>query len=67
VGSTVEVLLNSGVKVLATLKEATPEAITVTYTEKRLLEGKKRKVEVEVEESYTFGQIKWVKEYLDFK
>lgn len=66
IGSTVEVLLVSGVKVLATLKEATPEAITVTYTEKRLLEGKKRKVDVEVEESYTFGQIKWVKEYLDF-
>jgi ribosome maturation factor RimP len=67
IGSTVEVLLVSGVKVLATLKEATPEAITVTYIEKRLLEGKKRKVDVEVEESYTFGQIKWVKEYLDFK
>ena len=67
IGSTVEVLLVSGVKVLATLKEATPEAVTVAYTEKRLLEGKKRKVDVEVEESYTFGQIKWVKEYLDFK
>ena len=67
IGSTVEVLLVSGVKVLATLKEDTPEAITVTYTEMRLLEGKKRKVDVEVEESYTFGQIKWVKEYLDFK
>ena len=67
VGSTVEVLLISGVKVLATLKEATPEAVTVAYTEKRLVEGKKRKVEVEVEESYAFDQIKWVKEYLDFK
>ena len=67
ISSTVEVLLVSGVKVLATLTEATPEAITVTYTEKRLLEGKKRKVDVEVEESYAFDQIKWVKEYLDFK
>lgn len=67
VGSTVEVLLTNGVKVLATLKEATPEAVTVAYTEKRLVEGKKRKVEVEVEESYAFDQIKWVKEYLDFK
>ena len=67
VGSTVEVLLISGVKVLATLKEATPEAVTVAYTEKRLVEGKKRKVEVEVEESYAFDQIKWVNEYLDLK
>ncbi|MBQ2796196.1 MAG: ribosome assembly cofactor RimP [Tidjanibacter sp.] len=66
VGSPVELLLTSGVKVLATLKEVSPEALTIGYTEKRTVEGKKRKVEVEVEESYTFDQIKWTKEYLDF-
>ncbi len=67
IGSTVEVLLTSGVKVLATLKEASPEGITIAYTERRLVEGKKRKVEVEVEEFHSFDQIKTVKEYLDFK
>lgn len=67
VGKSVEVLLTSGVKVLATLKEVTPEAITISYAERRLVEGKKRKVEVEVEECYTFDQVKSTKEYLDFK
>ena len=67
VGESVEVLLVSGVKMLATLKEVSPEGITLSYTERRLVEGKKRKVEVEVEEFHLFSQIKWVKEYLDFK
>ena len=50
VGESIEVLLVSGVKMLATLKEVSPEGITLSYTERRLVEGKKRKVEVEVEE-----------------
>ena len=66
IGGTVEVLLTSGEKILANLKEVSPEGITLSYTERRLVEGKKRKVEVEVEECYTFDQIKWTKEYLDF-
>lgn len=66
VGESIEVLLVSGVKMLATLKEVSPEGITLSYTERRLVEGKKRKVEVEVEEFHLFSQIKWVKEYLDF-
>lgn len=66
VGESVEVLLVSGVKMLATLKEVSPEGITLSYTERRLVEGKKRKVEVEVEEFHLFSQIKWVKEFLDF-
>ncbi len=66
VGESVEVLLVNGVKMLATLKEVSPEGITLSYTERRLVEGKKRKVEVEVEEFHLFSQIKWVKEYLDF-
>lgn len=67
VGKSVEVLLESGVKILATLKEVSPEALTISYTERRAVEGKKRKVEVEVVESYRFDQIKHTKEYLDFK
>ncbi len=67
IGGTVEVLLTSGVKVLATLKEASHEGVTIGYTERRVVEGKKRKVEVEVEEFHSFDQIKTVKEYLDFK
>lgn len=67
IGKSVEVLLVSGVKILATLKEVTPEALTISYTERKAVEGKKRKVEVEVVDSYTFDQIKTTREYLDFK
>lgn len=67
IGKSVEVLLTSGVKILATLKEVEPSSLTIAYTERKAVEGKKRKVDVEVVESYTFDQIKSTKEYLDFK
>ena len=37
------------------------------YADGVAVEGKKRKEEVEVKENYPFEQIKWTKEYLDFK
>lgn len=67
IGSSVEVLLKSGVKILAKLDAVTDDAITISYLEKQAVEGKKRKVEVEVSNSYTFDEIKYTKEYLDFK
>lgn len=67
VGSSVEVLLKSGVKILAKLNAVTDDAITISYLEKQAVEGKKRKVEVEVSNTYTFDEIKYTKEYLDFK
>lgn len=67
IGQSVEVLLLSGVKVLAKLDEVTDEGITISYEEKQAVEGKKRKVLVSVVKSYPFDQIKYTKEYLDFK
>lgn len=67
VGSSVEVLLKSGVKILAKLNAVTDDAITISYLEKQAVEGKKRKVEVEVSNTYPFDEIKYTKEYLDFK
>ena len=67
IGQSVEVLLLSGVKVLAKLDEVTDEGITISYEEKQTVEGKKRKVLVEVSRTYSFAQIKYTKEYLDFK
>ncbi|MBE6204229.1 MAG: ribosome assembly cofactor RimP [Rikenellaceae bacterium] len=67
IGQSVEVLLLSGVKVLAKLDEVTDEGITISYEEKQTVEGKKRKVLVEVSRTYSFDQIKYTKEYLDFK
>ena len=67
ISQSVEVLLLSGVKVLAKLDEVTDEGITISYEEKQAVEGKKRKVLVEVSRTYSFDQIKYTKEYLDFK
>lgn len=67
IGQSVEVLLLSGVKVLAKLDEVTDEDITISYEEKQAIEGKKRKVLVSVVKNYPFDQIKYTKEYLDFK
>ena len=67
IGSSVEVLLFSGVKILAKLDAVTDEGITISYEEKQTVEGKKRKVLVNVERTYAFSEIKYTKEHLDFK
>ena len=67
VGSTVEVLLADGVKILGTLDAASEEGITISYDEKVAVEGKKRKELQHTVRSYEFAQIKSVKEYLDYK
>ena len=67
IGSSVEVLLLSGVKLLAKLDAVTEEGISISYEEKQAVEGKKRKVLVEVSRTYSFDEIKYTKEYLDFK
>ena len=67
IGSSVEVLLLSGIKVLAKLDAVTEEGISISYEEKQAGEGKKRKVLVNVVRTYRFDEIKYTKEYLDFK
>ena len=67
VGLPVEVLLTNGVKILAHLDEATDEGVTLSYEEKQAVEGRKRKQPVKVTRSYPFAQIKYTKEWLDFK
>ena len=67
IGSSVEVLLKSGVKILAKLDAADENGITISYIEKQSVEGKKRKIDVEVSNTYTFEEVKYTKEYLDFK
>ena len=67
VGGSVEVLLADGVKILAKLADAGDEGITLSYEEKQAVEGKKRKQTVEVTKSYRWEEIKYAKEYLDFK
>ena len=66
-GKSAEVLLTSGIKVLAKLEEVSEEGITLSYEEKQAIEGKKKKQLVKVTRSYPFAEIKYTKEYLDFK
>mgnify|MGYP003301321589 CR=1 FL=1 len=66
-GNSVEVLLKDGIKLLAKLDSADEQGIAISYEEKQLVEGKKRKQTVEVTKSYAWEDIKYVKEYLDFK
>ncbi len=66
-GSSVEVLLKDGVKILAKLDDANDEGIAISYEEKQTVEGKKRKVTVEVTKEYKWEEIKYTKEYLNFK
>ncbi len=70
VGSSVEVLLKSGAKIVAKLSEVAEEQITLSYQEKQIFEtstGKKKKQLVDVEKVVPFAEIKYTKEYLDFK
>jgi ribosome maturation factor RimP len=67
IGSSVDVLLTDGVKILGTLDDANEEGITISYDEKVAVEGKKRKELQHTVRTYTFAQIKSVKEYLDYK
>ena len=63
----VECTSTPGNEILAKLEEVTDEGITLSYEEKQAVEGKKKKQLVKVTRSYPFDQIKYTKEWLDFK
>ena len=67
VGESVEVLLKSGIKILATLDDVTDEAITISYDEAVVVEGKKKKQMQRTSHTYSYDDIKWTKEWLDYK
>ena len=67
VGRPVEVLLLNGTKIRALLDAADAGGITLSYEEKQAVEGKKRKQLVKVVKRYAFSEVKYTKEYLDFK
>ena len=67
IGQSVEVLLTSGIKILAKLDAVSENDITLSYEEKQAVEGKKKKQLVTVTRTYPFAEIKSTKEWLDFK
>lgn len=67
VGSKVEVLVKGGRKLVCVLKAADAESITVTYSAKEAVEGKKKKVLVEKEETLAMTEVNSVKYHIEFE
>lgn len=67
IGQSVEVLLTNGIKILGLLDQADEQGITISYQEKQIVDGKKKKQEVTVSKNHSFDEIKYTKEHLDFK
>jgi len=67
VGYDVELMTSDGKKLEGCLKEADEQGFVVIVNEKQKIEGKKRPQIVEVEKSYKYDDVKWVKSIIDFK
>ena len=67
VGSKVDVKFKGGRRLVALLKTATEEAVTLQYTALEAVEGKKKKEKVEHEETCSLAEINSVTPYIDFK
>ena len=66
VGSKVEVALKGGKKMVATLVAADQDSITLKYSVKEAVEGKKKKELVEHEDRFTMDQVNSVRPYITF-
>lgn len=67
IGIPVEVVLRSGIKIIAELSDATEDSVTLSYEEMRTVEGKKKKQKFEVVKTYPLEEVKTTREHLDFK
>ena len=67
VGSKVDVKFKGGRRLVALLKAATEEAVTLQYSALEAVEGKKKKEKVEHEETCSLAEINSVTPYIDFK
>ena len=66
VGTKVEVMLKGGRKMVATLEAADEESITIKYSAKEAVEGKKKKEIVEHTDRYAMDQVNAVRPYIEF-
>ena len=67
IGSQVVVLLKGGRKLTGILTGASDDGISLRYTSKEAIEGKKKKVTVEREENLAFSEINSVTPKVEFK
>ena len=65
-GSKVEVSLKGGRKMVAVLESADEESITLKYSVKETVEGKKKKELVEHVDRYTMDQVNAVRPFIEF-
>ena len=61
-----EVALKGGKKMVATLVEADEESITLKYSQKEAVEGKKKKEIVEHTDRFTMDQVNAVRPFIEF-
>lgn len=66
IGTKVEISLKGGKKMVATLTEADEESITLRYSQKEAVEGKKKKEMVEHVDRFTMDQVNAVRPFIDF-
>ena len=67
IGYDVELLTADGKKMEGYMKSADEQGFVVTVMEKQKIEGKKRPQMVEVDKAFGYGDVKWVKNIIDFK
>ncbi len=67
IGKEVETMTADGKKLAGVLTAADESGFTLSYKEKQKVEGKKRPVQVDVERTFGYGDVKWVKAVIDFK
>ena len=66
VGKKVEVQLKGGRKMVAVLEAADQESITLKYSQKEAVEGRKKKEIVEHVDRFTMDQVNSVKPFIEF-
>lgn len=66
IGSKVEVQIKGGAKIIATLKDANEEGITLEYSSLEKVEGKKKKQTVEHCDTFSMEQINSVTYFIEF-
>jgi len=66
VGKKVEVQLKGGKKLVALLEAADQESITLKYSQKETVEGKKKKEIVEHVDRFTMDQVNSVRPFIEF-
>lgn len=67
VGTEVEAALKGGKKFVATLQAADEGSVTLKYSVREAVEGKKKKELVEHCDTFQLSELNWVRPHIDFK